>query len=78
MFQTSTLSYTMSVTRLPTYTDIFEEKKKFSICPEAVRRALGTMLDMSLLKSYTFIMLAISGFITSMGMYTPFMFINGK
>lgn len=69
----------MSVTRLPTYNDILEEKKKkFTIFPEAVRRALATMLDFSLLKSITFIILGISGFFTAMGMYTPFMYITGN
>jgi len=68
----------MSVTRLPTYNDILEEKKKkFTILPEAVRRTLATMLDLSLLKSVTFIILAISGFFTAMGMFTPFMYITG-
>ncbi|XP_065225825.1 monocarboxylate transporter 5-like [Planococcus citri] len=77
--QSSALDYTMSVTRLPTYTDILEEKKqKCSIFPEAMRRTLATMLDVSLLKSFTFNLLAVSGFITSMGMYIPFMFIKAR
>ena len=80
ILQTSSLNYTMSVTRLPSYNDMLEEKTRenFSFFPEAFRRALATLLDVSLLKSFTFNVLAISGFLTSMGMYTPFMYLNGE
>ena len=69
----------MSVTRLPTAQDLAEEKSgSCYLCPESVRRILTTMLDLSLLKSPTFLILAISGGLTMMGFYTPFMFIKGK
>ncbi|KAJ1532206.1 hypothetical protein ONE63_000826 [Megalurothrips usitatus] len=72
----SALDYTMSVTRLPTKADLAEESSRTcSLCPEAVRRALYTMLDLSLLRSPTFMMLAMSGFFTMMGFYVPFTYV---
>lgn len=68
----------MSVTRLPTATDVAEEESgSCYICPESVRRILTTMLDLSLLKSPSFLILAISGGLTMMGFYTPFMYVPG-
>ncbi|XP_055916153.1 uncharacterized protein LOC129948997 [Eupeodes corollae] len=72
----SSLGYHMSVTRLPTKKDILEERQKgCQLCPEAVRRTLSTMLDTSLLKSPSFMLLAISGFLTMMGFFVPFIFV---
>ncbi|KAJ8912079.1 hypothetical protein NQ315_000585 [Exocentrus adspersus] len=72
----TSVAYNLSVTRLPTKTDIEEEKRhSCKLCPEAVRRALATMLDFSLLKSFSFLILAIGGFFTMMGFYVPFMFL---
>lgn len=48
------------------------------MCPEAVRRTLATMLDMSLLKSPSFMLLAISGFLCMMGFFVPFMYISKR
>jgi hypothetical protein len=68
----------MSVTRLPSKKDVQEEvSRECKLCPEAVRRTLSTMLDMSLLKSPTFLLLCFSGFITMMGFYVPFMYLTG-
>lgn len=74
--QTS-LGYHLSVTHLPTKQDVEEEEvsKPCNICPEAVRRTLATMLDMSLLKSPTFLLMAFSGFFTMMGFFVPFVYI---
>lgn len=44
------------------------------ICPESVRRTLATMLDLSLLKSPSFMLLCVSGFLTMMGFFIPFMY----
>ncbi|XP_034253113.1 uncharacterized protein LOC117652365 isoform X2 [Thrips palmi] len=75
----SALDYTMSVTRLPTKADLAEETSRTcSLCPEAVRRTLYTMLDLSLLRSPTFIMLAFSGFFTMMGFYVPFGYLKER
>lgn len=69
----------MSVTRLPTKKDLAEESSQScNLCPEAVRRTLYTMLDMSLLRSPTFLVLALSGFFTMMGFYVPFTYLKGE
>ncbi|KAH8299638.1 hypothetical protein KR044_004064 [Drosophila immigrans] len=76
--QTS-LAYHMSVTRLPTKQDMLEDRQKgCRICPEAVRRTLSTMLDTSLLKSPAFMCLAFSGFLTMMGFFVPFSFLQDR
>ncbi|XP_070499180.1 monocarboxylate transporter 5 [Chironomus tepperi] len=78
--QTS-LGYHLSVTHMPTQRDIEEEENhnsKCTICPEAVRRTLSTMLDVSLLKNYSFILLALSGFFTMLGFFVPFMYIANR
>lgn len=68
----------MSVTRLPTAKDVAEEESgSFYLCPESVCRILTTMLDLSLLKSPSFLILAISGGLTMMGFYTPFLYVTG-
>jgi len=75
----SGLEYTMQVTRLPTFNDVLEEETNTcTLCPEAVQRTLATMLDISLLTSPTFLLLCISGFITMMGFYIPFMFVTDR
>ncbi|KAH8404142.1 hypothetical protein KR215_010316 [Drosophila sulfurigaster] len=76
--QTS-LAYHMSVTRLPTKQDMLEDRQKgCRICPEAVRRTLSTMLDTTLLKSPSFMCLAVSGFLTMMGFFVPFSFLPDR
>lgn len=55
-----------------------EETTKCSVCPEAVRRTLATMLDMSLLKSPSFMLLAVSGFLTMMGFFVPFFYMKNR
>lgn len=75
----SSLGYHMSVTRLPTKQDIIEEEERTcKLCPEAVRRVLSTMLDTSLLKSPSFMLLACSGFLTMMGFFVPFIFLSPR
>ncbi|KAI4487264.1 PREDICTED: uncharacterized protein LOC106793402 [Polistes canadensis] len=77
--QLSSVGYHMSVTRLPTANDVEEEKSGTCyICPESVRRILTTMLDISLLKSPSFLILAISGGLTMMGFYTPFVYLPDR
>ncbi|XP_035732597.1 monocarboxylate transporter 3-like [Vespa mandarinia] len=77
--QLSSVGYHMSVTRLPTATDVEEEKSgSCYLCPESVRRILTTMLDLSLLKSPSFLILAISGGLTMMGFYTPFIYLPDR
>lgn len=69
----------MSVTRLPTTKDIAEEESgKCIIFPESFTRLLSTMLDFSLLRSPSFLILATSGLITMTGFYTPYLYLTGK
>jgi len=78
LFQNS-VGYHMSVTRLPTKNDVLEEvHQECRLCPEAVGRTVNTMLDISLLRSPTFLLLALSGFLTMMGFYVPFMYLTGE
>lgn len=73
--QTS-VGYNLSVTKSPTKNDIEEEKKgTCKLCPEAFKRVLSTMLDFSLLKSPSFLILAVGGFFTMMGFYVPYMYL---
>ncbi|XP_066156644.1 monocarboxylate transporter 12-like isoform X1 [Euwallacea fornicatus] len=75
----SSMAYNLAVTRLPPKEDIIEQKtQKCKIYPEAVKRALNTMLDFSLLRSPSFLMLAIGGFFTMMGFYVPFMYMPDR
>lgn len=75
----TSLGYHMSVTRMPTKNDVIEEvEHSCKLCPEAVRRTLATMLDISLLKSLSFMLLALSGFFTMMGFFIPFMYLNPR
>lgn len=75
----SSIAYHMSVTRLPTQHDVQEgNESSCKICPEAVRRTLATMLDVSLFKSPTFMLLAFSGFFTMMGFFVPFLYISSR
>ncbi|XP_043278418.1 uncharacterized protein [Venturia canescens] len=77
--QLSSVGYHMSVTRLPTTNDVEEEESgSCYICPESVRRILTTMLDLSLLKSPSFLILAISGGLTMMGFYTPLVYLPDR
>lgn len=75
----SSMVYNLAVTRVPTHKDVEEERQsKCTLCPEAFRRTLATMLDFSLLKSPTFLIMAISGGFTMMGFYVPFMYITDR
>ncbi|XP_037048823.1 monocarboxylate transporter 9 [Bradysia coprophila] len=75
----SSLGYHMAVTRMPTQHDVEEEEQnRCAVCSEAVRRTLATMLDLSLLKSPSFMLLALSGFLTMMGFFVPFMFMKDR
>lgn len=74
---TTSIGYHMSVTRLPTRADV-EEQTSCKLCPEAVRRTLATMLDMNLMRSPSFLLLAFSGFFTMMGFFVPFLYIGQR
>lgn len=75
----TSLGYHLAVTHVPTQEDAQEERSgKCRLCPEAVRRTLATMLDVSLFKSPTFNILAISGFFTMLGFFVPYMYIKDR
>ncbi|XP_045485453.1 uncharacterized protein LOC110992576 isoform X1 [Pieris rapae] len=72
----TSLGYHLAVTHVPTKEETQEEQSgKCQLCPEAVRRALATMLDVSLFRSLTFNILAISGFFTMLGFFVPYTYV---
>lgn len=75
----TSVAYNLSVTRIPTRNDIEEEaSNECKVCSEAFKRTLVTMLDFKLLKSPSFLLLAIGGAFTMMGFYIPFMYLSGR
>ncbi|XP_060801493.1 uncharacterized protein LOC106137323 [Amyelois transitella] len=71
----TSLGYHLAVTHVPSQEDKKEEKsRKCKFCPVAVKRALATMLDVSLFRSPTFVILAVSGFFTMLGFFVPYMY----
>lgn len=75
----TSVAYNLAVTRLPTCNDIEEEaSNECKVCSEAFKRTLVTMLDFKLLKSPSFLLLAIGGAFTMMGFYIPFMYLSGR
>lgn len=75
----TSLGYHLAVTHVPTKEDAQEEESSTcTICPEAVRRALATMLDVSLFRSPTFVILALSGFFTMLGFFVPYMYLKQR
>ncbi|CAG9787870.1 unnamed protein product [Diatraea saccharalis] len=75
----TSLGYHLAVTHVPTKEDAQEEQSnKCRFCPEAVRRALATMLDINLFLSPTFVILAVSGLFTMLGFFVPYMYIKQR
>ncbi|XP_063362476.1 monocarboxylate transporter 2 isoform X2 [Cydia amplana] len=75
----NSLGYHMAVTHVPTKEDTQEEESgKCRLCPEAVKRTLATMLDVSLFRSPTFVILAVSGFFTMLGFFVPYMYVKQR
>lgn len=71
----TSLGYHAFVTHVPTKEDVQEEQPgKCKICPEAVKRTLATMLDFSLFRSPTFVILALSGMFTMLGFFVPYLY----
>ncbi|KAF2895374.1 hypothetical protein ILUMI_10798 [Ignelater luminosus] len=73
-YEKSAIEYHLSVTRITTQRDIEERYAICVCCPVSMKRTLATMLDLSLLKSPSFLLLSFSGFLTLLGLYTPFLF----
>ncbi|KAJ8723438.1 hypothetical protein PYW08_003350 [Mythimna loreyi] len=75
----TSIGYHLAVTHVPSPEDEKEaEKGRCRICPVAVRRALATLLDVSLFKSLTFLILALSGFFTMTGFFVPFVYVQDR
>lgn len=75
----TSLGYHLHVTHVPTKEDAQEEvSSKCKFCPEAVKRALATMLDVSLFKSPTFVILTLSGFFTMLGFFVPYVYVTQR
>lgn len=75
----TSLGYHLAVTHVPTKEDAQEETSgKCRVCPESVRRALATLLDVSLFKSPTFVVLALSGFFTMLGFFVPLVYVRKR
>lgn len=69
-------NYHASVTRVP---DVDEPKDACSkCCPESARRTLLTMMDFTLFKSMSFVLLCFSSFLTFVGFFVPFMFLAAR
>lgn len=67
----------MSVTRAITQKEL-NEPKTCLLCTESIKRTLATMLDFSLLKSPSFLLLVLNALFISLGFYTPYMFIKDR
>lgn len=75
----TSIGYHLAVTHVPSPEDEKEkESGRCHICPIAVRRALATLLDVSLFKSLTFVILAVSGFFTMTGFFVPFVYVQDR
>lgn len=68
------LAYTLSVSRAATQRDLLQEHQCVC-CPEAVVRVLATMLKFQMLKSPSFLILLISGYLSLMAMYIVFTYL---
>ncbi|XP_076251557.1 uncharacterized protein LOC143190870 [Rhynchophorus ferrugineus] len=71
------LAYTLSVSRAPTQRDLLQENRCVC-CPEAFLRTLATLLDFRMLKSPTLVLLLISGFLSLIGTYTCFIYVQQR
>lgn len=58
--------------------DYIEVDRRCNICPESMKQTLATMLDVSILQSCSFVLLALSGFFTMLGLFTPLIYIEER
>ncbi|VEN48720.1 unnamed protein product [Callosobruchus maculatus] len=73
----ASVNYALSVSRVVTHRELMQARRCVC-CPEAVLRVLSTMLDLKLMKQLSFTLLVFSGFLTMVGMYSPFVFIGQR
>lgn len=69
------LEYRMAVTRAAAVSDLNERRGVFTT---SVRRVLATMLDLKLLKTYSFMILCFSGFCTFVGFLVPYVYLKDR
>ena len=69
------MDYTMSVTRVDLLKETRNEQVFCKCCPESIVRTLTTMMNLQLLKSPSFSVLILSGFLYILGLYSPFIYI---
>lgn len=75
---TASFYYHMSVSRLPTFIDLFEEKEKKCICcPESVKRTLKTFFDPNIFKIPSFLLYVASSSFLATVVSIPMYFIMG-
>ncbi|VEN48674.1 unnamed protein product [Callosobruchus maculatus] len=72
----SAVEYHMSVTRVATSKDIHEGR--CTLCTEAVKRTLATMLDYKLLKSPSFILIALNASFLCLGFFSIYIFLKDR
>ncbi|KAF5273452.1 hypothetical protein FQA39_LY07469 [Lamprigera yunnana] len=73
-----TVGYHLSLRKAETRAD---REKEFHTCiciTETTKRSLVMMLDVSVLKSISFLLISMSGLFLALGSYTPFMFIVNR
>ena len=78
--------YHASVTHLPSAWPADQEETEAErraaaycfCCSRPFTDVLATMLDFSLLRSPTFMVLTLSGFLALMGLFVPFMYLVGE
>lgn len=68
----------MSVSRLPTYADLWEEKEgKCICCPERVKRTLITLFDYNIFKIPSFVIYLVSSCFLAMVIGMPVVYLAG-
>ncbi|GAB6027761.1 hypothetical protein CHUAL_001998 [Chamberlinius hualienensis] len=76
--RTSLKQYRTSIVSIPKEQQLtFGNRNKLRnmLCPKTIRHTINSMLDFSLLKSATFVVLCIASFITMAGFFIPFVYL---
>lgn len=69
-------AYGISISKLPTVTDVKQEVECHCKVPEAIVRAVNEMVDLSLFKSTVFLLIAAASLLTYTAIYIPFLLIK--
>ncbi|KAI5637088.1 major facilitator superfamily domain-containing protein [Phthorimaea operculella] len=68
--------YQMAVTRAADAKEFREDKR--TLCPTAIRRVFATMMDPTILKKATFLLMCCSGFFTYLGFLVPYVYLQDR